>query len=401
MTFRVDGAGNFATDGVTGLPIPDPNGKPYSKSSDATIGSDPNADANGNRTADQCEFHNAQGGLLYQGSRCDTLAHRCTLPLHLRTMKTIPWYYAPGSAADLFPSTARALNEWNISVKRAALIGQVVEGTRVGSAPSFTVAGDLTEDKLNADHDNAAAQSLQTGKYVAPTYADIFVLCHSPVIAGDNPACGDPGTVARIGDLRYNSVNVLTNPQTPSPWGIMVDADDPITGEKVVTSVNEWGAVLDIAAQGTEDILRWINGEISDTDITSGNYMLDWMKATAGGASQNQPTTLSAPRNQGSTQFNPGTPATGGGWVESRFDDRRGIPEGAEGAFRGRSTTARPVARQPIRRYASVTHRLEVRVDARDARTWSKPRASIPRRPPPETTRFSGLPHRFAGSTPK
>jgi hypothetical protein len=294
LTFKVNGDGKFVTDGKTGLPIPDAAGKPFSKASEAAIGSDANADADGNKTADQCEFKNADGALLHQGSRCDTLAHRCTLPLHERTIKTIPWYYAPGSADDLFGSTARALNEWNISVKRAALIGQSVEATRVGKTVSFTIAKDLTEENLTADHQSSMDQSASDGKFVAPSFTDVFVLCHSPVAATDNPACGKTDTLARIGDLRYNSVNVLTNPQTPSPWGIMVDADDPITGEKVVTSVNEWGHVLDIASQGTEDLLRWINGEVSDSDITSGQYMLDWMKATKNGASQHQPSTLSS-----------------------------------------------------------------------------------------------------------
>ncbi len=313
MTFKVNGAGEFVTDGKTGLPIKDPAGKTFSKASDAAIGSDANADADGNKTADQCEFKDASGGLLHQGSRCDTLSHRCTLPLHERTIKSIPWYYAPGSAPDLFASTARALNQWNVSVKRAALIGQVVEGTRVSAPPSFAIEADLSEAALGADHDDAMKQSADTGKYVAPKYTDVFVLCHSPVDPTDNPVCGKADTVARIGDLRYNSVNILTNPQTPSPWGIMVDADDPVTGEKVITSVNEWGHVLDIASQGTEDLLRWINGEISDTDITSGGYMLDWMKATKGGASQHQPATLSSSEIKSRLQSiqNPKVLATG------------------------------------------------------------------------------------------
>ena len=53
----------------------------------------------------------------------------------------------------------------------------------------------------------------------------------------------------------------------------MVDANDPLTGEKVQASINEWGAVLDIASQGTEDLLRWINGEISNEQIANGQYM--------------------------------------------------------------------------------------------------------------------------------
>ena len=33
----------------------------------------------------------------------------------------------------------------------------------------------------------------------------------------------------RMGDLRYHQVNVIPQPQTPSPWGIYTDAEDPLT----------------------------------------------------------------------------------------------------------------------------------------------------------------------------
>jgi hypothetical protein len=122
---------------------------------------------------------------------------------------------------------------------------------------------------------------------------DVFTLCHNPVIDTDNPACGPAGTKAKVGDVRYNMVNIITNPQTPSPWGIMVDANDPLTGEKIQTSVNEWGHVLDLASQGTEDLLRWINGEITDQQIASGAYLRDWVNASKLGTGSYQPKLLS------------------------------------------------------------------------------------------------------------
>ncbi len=67
------------------------------------------------------------------------------------------------------------------------------------------------------------------------TQPSVIVLCHNPVVEGDHPACGDTSVpleervAPRLGDLRYNSVLIVEKPQTPSPWGIMVDADDPLT----------------------------------------------------------------------------------------------------------------------------------------------------------------------------
>ena len=83
----------------------------------------------------------------------------------------------------------------------------------------------------------------------------IFVLCHNPVDStkGDDPRCGADGTRARLGDLRFNLINIIQSPQLTSPWGIMVDAEDPLTGEKVSGSVHQWVGTLDRAAASTAD----------------------------------------------------------------------------------------------------------------------------------------------------
>ena len=166
----------------------------------------------------------------------------------------------------MFASTGRALDQWNVAVKRAAVIGQMADSKRVGEDPTYLITGSdgnalPVEANGYPSEDTISADKSATGGHVIP---DVFVLCHNPVIDADDPSCGPAGTKARVGDIRYNMVNIINTPQTGSPWGIMVDANDPLTGEKVQTSVNEWGAVLDYAAQATEDLLRWINGEITD-----------------------------------------------------------------------------------------------------------------------------------------
>ncbi|MFO0675236.1 MAG: hypothetical protein U0169_01800, partial [Polyangiaceae bacterium] len=264
IKYKTNADGAFLTDPTTGLPIVaaanDPSGKPFTKSK---IGLEAKRDDDGNGTEDECEFFNKNQELQNPGSRCDTFSHKCTIPTYARKIKTIPWYYAPGSAPDLFASTAEALQQWNLAMKNAAQIGKKVEADRVGLDGSVFMTG---EDALKADN----------GK----TVPNIFVLCHSPVIAGDDAACGPAGLTARTGDIRYNFVNMIDKPQTPSPWGIMVDADDPLTGEKISTSVNEWAHVLDLAVQGTMDVMRWANGEIKEDEIVDGRYMKDWLQAS-------------------------------------------------------------------------------------------------------------------------
>jgi len=135
----------------------------------------------------------------------------------------------------------------------------------------------------------------------------VVVLCHSPVEAGDHPFCGDesdrlpegvtmedcqlalPGSETkelcqqalsvRMGDLRYHQVNSMQHPQTPSPWGIMVDANDPIYGEVVSASINVWTHVNDLWSQKVVDVLRYMKGELSTEEITDGDYISDWALA--------------------------------------------------------------------------------------------------------------------------
>jgi hypothetical protein len=138
---------------------------------------------------------------------------------------------------------------------------------------------------------------------------EMIVLCHSPVEDGDPIGCaksterlpigwtadkcetarvdGDTDTLAvcskalnvRRGDLRYHQVNGLPEPQTPSPWGIMVDSNDPLTGETIAASINAWTYVNDLWSQGVVDQARYIAGELKAENITEGKYIKDWSEA--------------------------------------------------------------------------------------------------------------------------
>ncbi len=294
--YKTDG-GSFVTDGTTGLPVladpGDATAQPYPST---TAGADPHRLAGDNKTEQECAFTDAGGNIVHPGAYCDVTSNKCALPLRERKFRTLPWYYGPDAPSDLFASTGRALDQWNVAVKRAAIIGQMADAKRVGLDPSYLITGAdgsvLTTEANGYPTEDAITQDKSaTGQHIVP---DVFVLCHNPVIDADDPSCGPAGTKARVGDIRYNMVNIINTPQTGSPWGIMVDANDPLTGEKVQTSVNEWGAVLDYAAQSTEDLLRWINGEITDAQIVDGQYMRDWVNASKLGTGSYQGKTLSS-----------------------------------------------------------------------------------------------------------
>ncbi len=299
--YQTDGNGGFKTDPGTGLPIVaspgDPTALPYPST---PVGADPHRLASDKLTEQECYFTDVNQNVTHQGAYCDVASNKCALPSRERKLRTIPWYYGPASAPDLFASTGRALDQWNIAVKRAAVIGQMTDAARVGADPTAPISAkgvSLCDNAGSCDANGfPTEQAFMADKAVGGTgiVPDVFTLCHNPVIDGDNPACGPAGLLARIGDIRYNMVNIIPTPQSPSPWGIMVDGNDPLTGEKVQTSVNEWGAVLDIASQGTEDLLRWINGEITDAQITNGSYMNAWVQASKLGTGSYQGKTLSA-----------------------------------------------------------------------------------------------------------
>jgi len=136
-----------------------------------------------------------------------------------------------------------------------------------------------------------------------------ITLCHSPVEANDASLCApadqrlpagisardcavatknhDTATLevchaalnARRGDLRYHQVNVMQAPQTPSPWGIMVDSNDPLNGETFAASINVWSHVNDLWSQGIVDRIRFIKGELSAAQVTDAQFIHDWAQA--------------------------------------------------------------------------------------------------------------------------
>jgi len=204
-------------------------------------------------TDDECQAAGA-------GSRCDQFSHKCTLPYASRTVKTSPFYYGPDSDPNLFAVSAEALSQWDGALREAAQAARYTECIRT--------QGGVTKDVIAA----CKAQFDPSLEAALAAQPKVFTLCHNPVVADDDPACGSPGLLARVGDLRYHMINLIQRPQSASPWGIMVDAVDPITGEVVAASVNLWNAVTELAAQGAVDTMRWYLGELSNADIASGAY---------------------------------------------------------------------------------------------------------------------------------
>lgn len=196
-------------------------------------------------------------------------------------------------------------------------------------------SGGGSDDTCGAQVDAiAATRGYSDGVKAIAKMKEMVVLCHTPVMKGDSPLCAediknkdpidgdtravlpdgitdamcdavwypavpgskvdeavkakcDNGFSVRYGDMRFHQVTLIKEPQTPSPWGIMVDADDPLTGEKVHASINVWTHVNDLASQQLVDTARYIKGELTTADVTDGTYVRDWAaaaEASAGGS---------------------------------------------------------------------------------------------------------------------
>ena len=138
---------------------------------------------------------------------------------------------------------------------------------------------------------------------------EAIVMCHSPVELNDDVSCapadqrlpegitaemcataredGDADMLeiclaarnVRRGDLRYHLVNVIKEPATPSPWGIMTSAVDPLNGQTIQSCSNVWSWVNGYWAQRLVDYMRYAAGELSTDEVTEAEYIKDWSKA--------------------------------------------------------------------------------------------------------------------------
>lgn len=302
-----------------------------------SFGADPHRDEDGNGTEDECEA-------IGRGSRCDTFRQRCTLPYRDRVPRVLPWYYSTGSDMSVFESTEISTHHWDVAIRHAIQAARYAECKRVGDADCDTdypvlkgqgveqsdalaLALEVDDCRNGREYDDrgqdpekcaALADELgaefgaSDGTIALAKMDEVLVLCHSPVLASDHPACGerrlpegtteedclearadvDAGTEdeavtalldacdaslwVRRGDLRYHQVNVIKEPQSSSPWGIYVDSEDPLSGMKVAASINVWSTVTDVWAQKIVDQVRYVSGELTTSQITEGTYVDSW-----------------------------------------------------------------------------------------------------------------------------
>ena len=258
------------------------------------VGKSPHRDENGDGTEDECDA-------IGRGSRCDEPKRSCTIPLRDRKIKTIAWHVNRDFPEDLYASAEHVVNTWSDATRVAILAGRLAECRRTKGAGC--------EGEMGWPKDWADDFVPPLGDASPAAVPAVFVLCHNPVREGEHPACGAPETSPRIGDLRYNLFSLIVSPQVQSPWGIMMDAEDPLSGEKISGSVNQWGATLDRAAGQLTDLVALLNGVTSPDAFISGKDVSDWVRNARNGGATNKPMSAQELAER-RTSFNPGSMAT-------------------------------------------------------------------------------------------
>ena len=244
------------------------------------LGADPHRDVDPlDGTEDEC-------ATVGNGSRCDDVSGLCTIPYRDRQVRTIPWHANREHPEDLFESSAEALAAWDDTMRASVIVARLNECRRTGGTDCEAQMGwpvPWADDHVPPVGDGSLAE-------VPP----IFVLCHNPVTAEDHPSCGEEGTSPRLGDIRYNILTVLPDYELMSPWGIMMDAWDPLTGEAIAGSVTVWAATVDRAAATLTDLLGLLNGNIDPESYIAGEDISAWVASNQAAAEEESMGAMSA-----------------------------------------------------------------------------------------------------------
>lgn len=244
-------------------------------------GASPHRDEDRDGTEDEC-------GVVGRGSRCDEFNQACTIPLRDREVRTIAWHVNREFPDELFESSRKVIKTWSDAMRVAVVSGRLAECRRAKDSGCEQAMGWPARWSDDFVPPLGAASTAEV--------PEVFVLCHNPVdpAKGDDPACGPEGTSPRLGDLRYNLYTYVTSPQVAAPWGIMMDAEDPLSGEKVAGSVNVYGGTLDKAAGQLVDLVNLLNGVTPPDQFIRGKDASDWVKANRPGGVQSRPAPMSA-----------------------------------------------------------------------------------------------------------
>jgi hypothetical protein len=217
----------------------------------------------------------------------------CTLPFAGRQVRPVAFHESPGFPDELQPAAAQALAEWNGALSLAVTaarrheceIAMKIDPTTVPlasnpcNAPAVTGAAGDAAAILVGCHDTVWGVAAGPGQH---TQAEVDA---AHAAGWDLAACGPQGTAARIGDLRSNVLEAITDRvDGQDSWGLSNVAADARTGEIVAGRASLWQTVTAGYAAEVVSLVHLLRG-----DYDPGTQGLDL--ATGGFISQAEPAT--------------------------------------------------------------------------------------------------------------
>jgi hypothetical protein len=188
------------------------------------------------------------------GSHCDVVNEQCTLPYRQREPKTIPYYASPGMHPRFQAVSQEVMDQWNPA------FSDTINGLRFWECLDEGIDEDTCNEEAE-DH-------------------EVFVFCpNNPVLAGDPAVCGPAGLAPKLGDLRYNFLYSVTNPQRGGPFGFGPAQLDPKTGEIISASAIMYEAAIRSYGAWARDVVQLMNGEIDEEEYVQGETVSDWVSA--------------------------------------------------------------------------------------------------------------------------
>ncbi|MDQ3034738.1 MAG: zinc-dependent metalloprotease [Myxococcota bacterium] len=189
----------------------------------------------------------------------------CTIPYRERAVRPIAYHLSANFPADLEPDAQHLSDQWNLAFRDTVASLREIECRENGGDEGSCASERMREDGQQ-----------------------VFVLCHNPVQETDHAACGPRETSARPGDLRYSMIGWVSDAHRSSPLGYGPSSADPLTGEIIMGNAFVYGAAMETLTTFANDIIRLMNGDLDEGDISSGAQVEAWIErmSTAAGSEE-------------------------------------------------------------------------------------------------------------------
>jgi hypothetical protein len=184
-----------------------------------------------------------------------------TIPVADREPKPIVYHLSPHFRANLIPTIEDVSESWNNAFRQAVALAK---GLIPGEYDSI--------DEVPEDVVPRMFEVNYNGWVCSGTWD--HGSCPDGEISYD-----ESRQVARLGDLRYHIIALVDALQITSPVGYGPSPGDPETGEILSAQAYVYGAEIDREAQYALDIVKWLNGDLTEAGIVSGDHVRDWVES--------------------------------------------------------------------------------------------------------------------------